>query len=219
MTIKPHDMDDILAMGEEELDALRARFKAHTVKKKGGCWETDFFRNPTGYGYMSVLSKRRYTHRLSQVLYNDPIPEGKYVRHTCGNRACVNPKHLFVGTDVDSVTPRAKKCPRSVTLKLTVKDVVYMRQRRRAGKSIAAMARKFGISMNTACFAIKGKTWKQVDAIEPPVKSSGRNDIPPKVIKMIVREYKRGTSRALIAEKAGFCVSSIYRVIRVYADE
>lgn len=62
-----------------------------------------------GYGRLRVDGVERYAHRYAWESVNGPIPEGMFVCHACDNPPCINPAHLFLGTQADNNRDRIAK--------------------------------------------------------------------------------------------------------------
>jgi hypothetical protein len=128
--------------------------------------------DPDGYGSFKVTidNKRKHVraHRVAYERVNGPIPCGQCVCHKCDTPLCINPEHMFLGTDTDNMADKTSKGRQargaSVGLaKMTEELVVELRRRyAMGGISILDLAREFGITQNPAWMAIKRKTWKHI---------------------------------------------------------
>lgn len=62
-----------------------------------------------GYGRFRFNGCTQNAHRVSWELFCGPIPSGMHVLHDCDNPPCVNPAHLFLGTNIDNIADRHRK--------------------------------------------------------------------------------------------------------------
>lgn len=70
------------------------------------CWLWTGWHDADGYGKLAIPSPSRsqlLAHRVSWEIHHGPIPAGKCVLHRCDTPSCINPAHLFLGTQADNM--------------------------------------------------------------------------------------------------------------------
>lgn len=142
------------------------------------CWEWLGVIRPDGYGQYG--KPKRMAHRLSWEHHRGPIPDGMNVCHRCDNPPCVNPDHLFLGTQADNLKDmtekgrRAKpydrhgeKNPKATMTRETAELIrkLYWTDRTRPKQKSApytskALAARFGVTRNAVRAIARGVNWK-----------------------------------------------------------
>lgn len=143
------------------------------VIKSDSCWEWQGALTE-GYGNFTYQRKNYHCHRVSWELAYGPIPGGLWVLHRCDNRKCVRPDHLFLGTHLDNIQDMVAKGRHSFhrradrpcgqahpNAKLTDHAVRDIRAYAPT-TSIAALARRHGVSESAIQAVLHGDTWIHV---------------------------------------------------------
>jgi hypothetical protein len=73
------------------------------------CWEWTARLSPKGYGVIPFNRRNLRAHRLSFAIHKGPIVPGALICHTCDNRACCNPGHLYLGTSLSNTDDRRNR--------------------------------------------------------------------------------------------------------------
>ena len=122
----------------------------------------------SGYGVVRLNHPRRteMAHRLSWEIHCGPIPPGLFVCHRCDNKACAEPRHLFLGTNAENQLDAIRKGLRhpgvKLAEKLTEADVLSVRSALKAGEWCYAIAARLGVTSRTIRDIKKGRSWKRV---------------------------------------------------------
>lgn len=186
------------------------------IKQENGCWEW-----PGGtsqrYPLTSVGNKSIRLNRFAWETYKGKIPEGMNVLHTCDNPRCINPEHLWLGTQQENIHDMLEKgrgqkglrCP-----KLTPADVVAMKERFNAGGcTYRGLAREYGVDVRWMRGIMQGEKWKGVgeDTREKAVEvSKGNKKMTNKKAKEIRVLLKKGVSIEELQERYGVSQTTVY---------
>lgn len=122
------------------------------INKTDSCWLwIAAKRGEAGYGCMKFEGKLVDAHRISYRIHTGSIPKGFVVCHSCDNRLCVNPNHLFLGTQKDNM----QDCLRKGRLKIPV----------------GAVFKKGHIPLNSSI------TYDEVSLIKKAIKNKGKQSL------------------------------------------
>ncbi|MCT7971195.1 HNH endonuclease signature motif containing protein [Laspinema olomoucense] len=147
--------------------SLQQRIESHLVSKDD-CWLTDLCCCRYGYPRIRVNGKTEKASRVMFRLNYGEIPSHLYVCHKCDNRACVNPEHLFLGTQKENMTDMANKGrstigSRNPRAKLSEDDVVEIKCLLSEGKlNCQEISNLYGVDRKVISGIKNGKIWKHV---------------------------------------------------------
>jgi hypothetical protein len=134
---------------------------------ESGCWIWLGCINDR-YGYFTVEGRIWLAHRFSYTLHCDEIPYGMQVLHRCDNGHCVNPKHLFLGTQQDNMDDKVAKDRQAKGIdngnsKLTVNEVIEIRRLCSEGKLLQyEIAEKFNVDPKTITNIKLRRQWSHI---------------------------------------------------------
>ena len=149
---------------------LSERLAANSSPADGGCRVWDRSRLPKGYGIIKHDGRMRQAYRVAYEDAFGPIPDGLHVCHRCDNPPCINPDHLFLGTNLANQRDKARKGrsllgERNPGAVLSEEDVLSMRILRADGMRPSEISRRMGLSHRIVWRAATGRKWKHLPAL------------------------------------------------------
>lgn len=155
------------------------------VEITDSCWLWSGGVSGFGYGHVSFRGLQTSAHRLSYRMHCGAVPSGMVVCHKCDNPRCVNPSHLFVGTQKDNIRDMVEKGrmwtqvrpedslgTKNPAAKITEADVLAIRNTYATGrvrqKDIAA---QYGLDQTVVSCIVLGKSWPHVGG---PITRAGK---------------------------------------------
>lgn len=147
----------------------RQRFMSHVhMCPMSGCWLWTGALQRKGYGWTAFRGASTLAHRASWAIHNGEIDGAWHVLHRCDVRSCVNPAHLFLGTNDDNVADRIAKGREALChanpahgdthyrVKIPNVAIPLIRARYAAGETQRTIGQTYGVGQSTISAILRG---------------------------------------------------------------
>lgn len=191
------------------------RFESRVSREKHSCWVWTGPLDKNGYArFRNATGYPELVHRVAWRFYRDVDPGILCVLHRCDNPRCVNPRHLYLGTQADNVAdmwargranPGVSRGERHGCAKLTEEAVKEIRTSKDTARKLAE---KHGVS-DTQIYDVRhGKSWRHHKT--PPIPCPVRRRLTKEDVLAIRASEERG---AVLAKRYGVRSSTISRIL------
>ena len=149
----------------KRVSAVKKWLDEHVQSDLDECLISPFKLQPNGYLRFRHNRQNLSGHRYMLKAANPSGRfEGAQAAHTCGNRACVNPRHLYWATAEQNSADRVQhgthaRGGQNGFAKLTDEDALAIRKLRREGVSLREVGRIFGVCKATITSITHGRAW------------------------------------------------------------
>lgn len=137
------------------------------VKSKDECWNWTGSQNQKLWHgqWRNKAGQIELTHRAAWRMFKCEVPEGMCVLHKCDNPICVNPSHLWIGTQSDNcrdmwakgrARPKTSLGEKHGNSKLKLDQVIDIKTSKLSG---VELARKYNVATTTVCDIRRGRSW------------------------------------------------------------
>lgn len=153
---------------EEDFERLKKYYEKYVIKQDG-CWDWKGITEHTGYAKLGIRPPIK-AHRASWIIHKGEIPKGLVVCHSCDNRKCTNPNHLWIGTHKENIQDRIKKgrcnTPKGTQLKVSKINEIEAKEIKillKKGLTCAEISRQYEVNGKLISRIKNGETWKHVE--------------------------------------------------------
>lgn len=125
------------------------------------CWAWEGAGKGNGYGHLSFRGSSMGAHRAAYLLFCGEISQGLDVCHSCDNRCCVNPDHLYLGTrqdNMDDCRSKGRACG-GARKHLREHQVQEIRRRANGGHSLRKISEQMNIAYSAVRSVVRGETY------------------------------------------------------------
>ena len=136
---------------------------------ESGCWLWLLSLRRFGHGQLVYRKKHQAAHRGAWVAFRGPIPEGMHVLHKCNVPLCVNPDHLYLGTDIENCADRIRAGTQTIPPTMRGSAHPMSRISEQVARDIkaadgkhAAIAGRFNVCLATVGHIKRGRQWKHI---------------------------------------------------------
>lgn len=142
---------------------LRWNAKPITYEIDGrGCWIcTSHAPDTNGYPVVGRHKRHFRAHRYVYELLVHPVLSCVCVLHKCDVPSCINPDHMFLGTQAANVWDMVAK-ERHGSAKLCGSEVLELREKRKLGASLKELSAEFRVSESSVSLIVSGKRWRHL---------------------------------------------------------
>lgn len=116
-----------------------------------------------GYGSLRIRGFTVRAHRLAYEIFKGPIPSGLFACHKCDIRCCINPDHLFLGTNADNVIDALSKGkgwvpPSPAKINRETAEAIRA-EYATGGVRHKALGLRYGLSASQIGSIVRGESW------------------------------------------------------------
>jgi hypothetical protein len=198
------------------------------IKGEDDCWCWIGEKNSNGYGTLRKYGRKLAAHRISWEIENAvEIPSGLVVCHKCDNPLCVNPNHLFIGTQKENMEDAAKKhrlhktSPSGINAaraKLNQETLKQLRNDYLGGVFYKDLSKKYNLSGVCIHKIVKNKTYIDPDYTPIDASKNSHINIFHKIDKSQYREiansYLELKSSIKVAKKFNISKPTVLRILK-----
>jgi len=142
---------------------LQERFWKFVDKRSDDeCWPWLGYKDVAGYGRIGFKHVPQLASRVSYELHFGTIPQGNVVCHACDNPECVNPSHLWLGSQKDNLRDMYRKGRNNHARKLTTTQAREARRLRERGWSYQRIGNRYGVTREAIRAICVGRNWKHL---------------------------------------------------------